>query len=109
MEPMNSLNYRQELRRQLYEESRRDRKFKLKILAEAAKDADGSYHDPRRKSVLNPASVDRGVVIAVQSVSKASAEDIFKILACFPLKLIPLGMAQYMLERGYVPASRVSE
>lgn len=109
MEPMNSLNYRQGLRRQLYEESGRDRKFKLKILAEATKDAGGFYNDLRRKSVINPASVDRGVVINVKAVTNVTAEDIFKILACFPLDLIPPDIAQYMLEKSYVPASRASE
>lgn len=109
MAPFNSLQHRQELRRQLYEESGRDRKFQLKILMEAAKDAGGFYHDQRRSAVARPELVDRGVVFNVEAVANASAADICKILACFPLDLMPPDIAQYMLEMGYVPASRASE
>ena len=100
----NSLQHRQRLREELYEDSGNNRPLKLQILTESAKDEGGLYSNRRELTGAEGAPL-----VNVQNISTASAEDILKILACFPLELLPLDMAELMVDRGLVPPERAKE
>lgn len=109
VEPLNDLNFRQRLRLELYEEAGRHRAFKMELIDHAAKDANGFYHDRRRKAMKNSDPNSGKVVLNVEAVANASAKDLAVVLAELPLDLLSRDIALHMLEMSYVPASRAVE
>ena len=105
-EALNSLNFRQRLRQELYEASGRNLKLKLEILDAAAKDEGGLFSNRREVTGADGAPV---VSLNVENVAMASAQDLARVLAEFPLDMIAPDVAAHMINKGWVPAARASE
>ena len=105
-EPINSLNFRQRLRMELFEQAGRNLKLKLEILEQAAKDEGGLYSNRREVTGAEGAPL---VPFNVENVKNASAEDIARVIADFPLSLCSADVVAHMIDKGWISEERASE
>ena len=105
-EPLNSLNVRQRLRMELFEQAGQNRKLKLDILEQAAKDEGGLFCNRREITGAEGAPL---VPFNLENVTSASNEDIARVIADFPLSLTSPDVVAHMLNMGWISEERAGE